>query len=169
MISKLLNPVEAGYYPPLGFHFRVNISGLDDDSKFQSISGLSTELEIEVRKEGGENQFEHILPVRSKYTPLVLKRGLMVSSKLLEWCSQTFTALGTKIDATNRGNQLFTPRDLTIHLLNEKHEPLMSWNVIQALPKKWSITDFNAEQSNIVIETLEFQYQYYTVVTAISQ
>jgi len=60
----------AKQYPPVGFHFRVVFSGIGDsdvDSRFQSVSGLSMELETETVKEGGENRYEHVLPVRSKF------------------------------------------------------------------------------------------------------
>lgn len=159
---------DTKYYPPLGFHFRVIISDLggeDMDSRFQSVAGLNVELETEGRKEGGENRFEYALPVRSKYPTLTLKRGLVVSSALLKWCSDTFNALNTNVDATNKDKPLIQPKDIMVSLLNEKHEPLMSWNIVQAYPKKWSMADLNAEQSAIAIETIELQYQYFTFKT----
>ena len=58
----------GGYYPPVGFHFKVEFMGIgnDNDSRFQSVSGLTVEYETESFKEGGENRFEHKLPVRTK-------------------------------------------------------------------------------------------------------
>lgn len=142
-------------YPPVGFHFRVVFTGIGDadiDSRFQSVSGLSAEMETEIRKEGGENRFEHVLPLRAKYAPLVLKRGLIKNSKLLtEWCNNAFSALEMK------------PVDLVISLLNENHEPLVTWNVKSAWPRKWSLSDLNAEQNSLAIETFELQYQYFTI------
>jgi phage tail-like protein len=145
----------ANYYPPVGFHFRVVFSGIGDgevDSRFQSVSGLSMELETESVKEGGENRYEHVLPVRSKFPLLVLKRGLVKNSALLtQWCNDAFQSL------------IINPVDISISLLNEAHEPLMTWNVKHAWPKKWSLSDLNAEQSAIAIETFELQYQYFTL------
>ena len=142
-------------YPPVGFHFRVVFNGIGEeqiDSRFQSVSGLSVEVETETRKEGGENRFEHTLPVRAKFPLLVLKRGLISQSKLLtQWCNNVFHSL------------IVEPKDLTVHLLNEAHEPLLTWNVVHAWPKKWSLSDLNAEQNNLAIESFELQYQYYTL------
>ncbi len=142
-------------YPPASFHFRVVFTGLGDsgiDSRFQSVSGLSIEMETESRKEGGENRYEHALPVRSKFAPLVLKRGLVKDSALLnEWCNNAFQSLDIR------------PVDLTISLLNPEHEPLMTWNVKHAWPKKWSLSDLNAEQNTLAIETFELQYHYFTI------
>ncbi len=116
----------AQTYPPAGFHFRVVFSGIgeeDIDSRFQSVSGLSMEMETESRKEGGENRYEHVLPVRAKFAPLVLKRGLIKNSELLKkWCSNAFLLLDMK------------PVDLTISLLNGEHVPLITWSVKHAIP-----------------------------------
>jgi len=144
------------HYPPVGFHFRVVFTGIgagEIDSRFQSVSGLNMELETESKKEGGENRYEHVLPVRAKYPILVLKRGLIKDSELLKtWCSQTFISL------------LIQPVDLTVSLLNETHEPLMTWNVKHAWPRKWSLSELNAEQNSLAIETFELQYQYFTIL-----
>ncbi len=156
------------YYPLVGFHFKVEFTGLDNndiDCRFQSVSGLNVEYETESRKEGGENRFEHLLPVRTKYPSLVLKRGLIKDSSLKNWIIITLDALSVKVDAQNQDKPLIEPKDLTISLLNEKHQPLMTWKIIRAWPKKLSFSDFNAEQSQLVIETLEFQYQYFTIKT----
>ncbi|TVR38450.1 MAG: phage tail protein [Bacteroidia bacterium] len=145
----------ANYYPPVGFHFRVVFSGIGDsdvDSRFQSVSGLSMELETESVKEGGENRYEHVLPVRSKFPVLILKRGLVSNSDLLKkWCNDAFQSLTIK------------PVDITVSLLNEEHEPLMTWNIKHAWPKKWSLSDLDAQKSELAIESFELQYHYFTL------
>ena len=139
----------SNYYPPVGFHFLVEFANHGDECQFQSVSGLSVDLETEEIKEGGENRFTHKLPVRAQYPNLILKRGLLVNSGLLNWCSDAIENF--KIEPTN----------VIIKLLNEKSEPLMSWNVVQAWPVKWAISDFNAEENRLVIETLELTYSYF--------
>jgi len=144
------------YYPPVGFHFKVEFQGLDKevlDVRFQSVTGLAIDMQTQSIKEGGEHRFDHVLPIRTKYSNVVLKRGLTVNSKLIEWCLDTFQTL------------IIYPKDVLIYLLNEEQEPLMTWNVVQAWPKKWSVSDFNAEKGGLVIETLELEYQYFTIET----
>ncbi|MGB1450867.1 MAG: phage tail protein, partial [Marinirhabdus sp.] len=58
----------------------------------------------------------------------------------------------------------FSPTDLTVKLLNEAHEPLITWNVVHAYPVKWDVGDFNAEENKLVIETIELAYNYFTLV-----
>jgi len=145
----------AGYYPPVGFHFSVSFdkktTTSENDGLFQSVSGLNVEFETESIKEGGENRFVHLLPVRAKYSNLVLKRGMFTNSEIISWCLNAFE------------NLEIVPADLQVSLLNEEHEPLITWNIIHAWPVKWNITDLNAEESKLMIETIELAYQIFTV------
>ena len=79
----------ATYYPPVGFHFRVDFSGFPGESadiRFQSISGINASVpNSETYQEGGENRFTHRLPQRASYENLVLKRGMLVGSRLIQW------------------------------------------------------------------------------------
>ncbi|MBN2635670.1 MAG: phage tail protein [Prolixibacteraceae bacterium] len=141
----------SNIYPPLGFHFKVEFANLKSEIEFQSVSGLTVELDTEDIAEGGENRFKHRLPVRSRYSKLVLKRGLLTDSSLIKWCREA-------VEDFN-----ISPTNITISLLNEEHEPLMTWNVVHAYPVKWSMGDFNAEQSQVVIETMELVYNYFNI------
>ena len=47
--------------------------------------------------------------------------------------------------------------------MNEKGEPLRTWNVSHAIPKKWSVSDLNANENSLVIETMELTYRYFTM------
>jgi phage tail-like protein len=145
----------GGYYPPVGFHFKVEFVGIgnDNDIRFQAVSGLTIEYDTESFKEGGENRFEHKLPVRTKYADVSLKRGMLTDSKVIEWCLKAFE---------NREFQLAT---VNISLLNEKHEAIKRWEVIEAWPKKWRVSDLNAQENGIVVETLDLAYKYFKVKT----
>jgi len=141
------------YYPPWSFYFRVEfgISKNKDDVRFQSVSGLAVEHDMEEFKEGGENRFTHKLPVRTKYSDLVLKRGMLTDSEVIKWCLRAFR------------DRDFEPSDITVTLMNEKSEPLKVWNVVHAVPRKWQASDLNANENAVVIETLELSYRYFTM------
>jgi phage tail-like protein len=145
----------AQFYPPVGFHFSVEFTGIDtsqNDNQFQSVSGLSVDLETEEVAEGGENRFKHKIPVRTKYPNLVLKRGTLINSGVIKWCRKALEDFD------------ITPIDITVKLLNEKHEPLQTWSIVHAYPVKWNTGDFSAEESKLVIETLELTYNYFKIV-----
>ncbi|MGI0494753.1 phage tail protein [Alkalinema pantanalense CENA528] len=144
----------ANYYPPVGFHFKVEVLGLTpkaDDVRFTEVSGLSVELGTEEVAEGGENRFIQKYPTRSKYPELVLKRGLLLKSEVLTWIRQCIEDYDIK------------PKNIDIKLLNEAHEPLLTWHIANAYPTKWSISDLNASNNAVVIESLQFFYQYFTL------
>ena len=79
-----------GNYPLVGFHFIVAFElfpQMPHDFRFQEVSGLSVDVEMESFKEGGQNRFEHQLPVRTKYSDITLKRGMGVLPSGIEaWC-----------------------------------------------------------------------------------
>jgi len=143
----------GGYYPPVGFHFKVEFSGIgnDNDCRFQSVSGLNVEFDTESFKEGGENRFEHKLPGRTKYPDLSLKRGMLTDSEVIKWCLKAFQ------------QREFKPADVYVTLLNEKHSGIKTWHFRKAWPRKWSVSDFNAQENAVVVETLELSYTYFTV------
>lgn len=134
------------------FHFEVSFNGIGTnnlDARFQSVTGLEATFDTETIKEGGENRFEHVIPVRRKYSDLVLKRGALAkgdSSAITEWLDNSFR------------NFFVRPVNLDVILLNEKHEPLMKWKVIHAWPKAWKFGELNAEKGEVLLETLELSY-----------
>lgn len=172
------------YYPLTSFSFRVqfaNISKLNLDMRFQSVSGLSAEVVTETYREGGQNIKDHVLPVKTQYPDLVLKRGFVALdfegspihvpevrqvagdipgnqrsgyevNDLRQWCFQMMETL------------IVQPTDIVISLQNAKGVPLSSWSVKRAWPKKWQISDFNAEENRLAIETMEFNYYYFTIL-----
>jgi phage tail-like protein len=144
----------ANYYPPPGFHFRVEVLGVppnDNDLRFTEVGGLSVEAGTEEFAEGGENRFIQKYPTRAKYPELVLKRGLLLNSEVLKWIRQSIDELRIQ------------PKNIDVKLLNEEHEPLMTWHVVNAFPTKWAVSDLNAATNAVVIESLQFFYQYFTV------
>lgn len=146
----------TNYYPYLGFHFRVTFDGLSgsgNDVSFQSVKGLEVQLETETLKEGGVLDHEHVLPVRTKFTPLTLERGVFKSenSAVIKWCKDAFF------------NFKFNPITVHVVLLNEQHTPLITWNLRHVWPKSWKTKDLNAQQGEVLIETLELNYNAFTV------
>jgi phage tail-like protein len=140
------------YYPPVGFHFRVEVLGLssDNDVRFTEVSGLSVEMGTEELAEGGENRFVQKYPVRAKYPELTLKRGLLVSSAVVDWIRRCIE------------DYQIEPKNIDVTLLNEEHQPLVTWHVIGAYPTRWSVSDLNASNNAVVTETLQLFYQYFT-------
>lgn len=139
------------YYQTVNFLFQVEfqLGSESFDLKFQSVTGLDSTLDTETVKEGGENRFEHVIPVRRKYGPLVLKRGILTpsESKLTSWLKKSFD--DEKVEPIP---------NLNISLLNEEQEVLMLWKINNVWPRSWRIGELNAERGEVLIETLELNY-----------
>jgi phage tail-like protein len=141
------------FYQTVNFHFRVEFRSEAQslDISFQSVTGLDSTLDTETVKEGGENRFEHVVPVRRKYGPLILKRGLLTpaESGITKWLKKVFD------------DQIVKPIE-TVHikLLNQDHQPLMQWTINNVWPRSWKIGELNAERGEVLIETMELNYNY---------
>lgn len=149
------NIIDGLIYPPPGFHFLVVIEMFPQtpqDFRFQSVSGLNVTIPTEAVAEGGENRFKHQLPGVPQYDKLVLKRGMFLGSYITTWCKNAIEDFQIE------------PKNILISLLNDLHVPLTTWHVFNAYPVKVSISEFNAEQNTLVIETLELAYQFYKTV-----
>jgi phage tail-like protein len=140
------------YSMPRSFHFKVEFQDIGvtaNDVRFQDVSGLNAEIGVEEIKSGGENRFSHRLPIRAKYSNLILKRGMLTDSGLIKW----FT------DAVE--NFSFSTATIIVKLLDQDHQPLQTWSFIKAWPVKWSVSEFKATENAIVVETIELAYQYF--------
>ncbi|MEI7829427.1 MAG: phage tail protein [Prolixibacteraceae bacterium] len=144
----------SNYYPPVGFHFKVEVPALSsngDDVRFTEVSGLSVEMKTEEVPEGGENRFAQKYPGGVRYTDITLKRGLLIQSELTDWIDRCINSFDIQ------------PKEIFIKLLNENHDPLITWHLINAYPTKWSVSDLNSSNNAVVVESLQLTYQYFTV------
>lgn len=144
------------YYPPVGFYFKLSITGVSNasDAGFQEVSGITAELGIEEIAEGGENRFKYRVPDRAKYSNLVVKRGLVVkNSALAQWCLTTIPG-----DFSAQ----ITTKTVTVVLMDPNGNNLMAWDFINAWPVKWSVSDFKSTDDSVVVESIEFAYSYFT-------
>lgn len=146
-------------YQIVGFHFKVSFLNLpttkEVDVSFQSVTGLDVQIEKESLKEGGENRFEHSLPGRRKYSTLTLKRGILKpkDSGLTTWCQDAFQ------------NMKITPiGNVNVQLLDENHNGLMKWQLSHVWPVSWKVGELNAEKGEVLIETLELNYNYFKLI-----
>lgn len=140
------------FYQTVNFHFSVEFSSIPGDSvdvRFQSVAGLDSTIDTETLKEGGENRFEHVIPTRRKYGPLTLKRGILKpgDSKVTSWLKKAFDDEIIDVIPT-----------VNIMLLGEDHKPVMKWTINNVWPRGWKVGELNAERGEVLIETLELNY-----------
>ncbi|MEH1993127.1 phage tail protein [Nostoc sp.] len=130
-------------YPIPVFYYRVTIDG-DDSHAFSEVSGLSIEYETITYKDGlsYKDGAKH-MPGLSTPVNFSLKKGIVrKDSYLFNWISSI------KLNTVAK-------RDIRIDLLDETGAAIVSWNAINAFPKKLDAPSFNATTNEVAIESLD--------------
>lgn len=135
---KLWDPFHA-------FNFFVEVEGLLVAS-FTECSGLQVETEVQEYAEGGLNDYTHHFRGRTKYPPLILKKGLTLNNQLWRWHQGVIEG---KVERKNG----------TIYLLDTTHVPVIWWNFKKAFPAKWTGPELRANSSDVAIESVELVHQ----------
>jgi phage tail-like protein len=133
------------------FHFMVEWApGVN--TGFTEVTGLSVETEaIEYRHGASPEYFKTKQPGLKKYGNITLKRGTFEKDNdFFTWWKETkfFEMKGAQFRRT-----------ITIKLLNEAHEPTISWEVKNAWPTKVQSADLKADANEIAIETIELAHE----------
>jgi phage tail-like protein len=137
------------------FRFRVEIQGVNH-AVFTECKLPSLQIETQEIKEGGMNNFVHQLPVRVKAGSITLKYGITKSDALLEWYLKVLQAM-------MRGNLKDVMYPVTITMLNVQRQPMATFNLLDAYPKKWSGPTLKADDKAIAIEELELAFTDFVV------
>lgn len=129
--------------PLRGFRYLVEMEGLASGG-FLRVKGLSREVKHESYREGGVNEYEHKLATQVSYPVVVLERGLALE-ELWKWAQ----------DAADGNVQR---RTLWVRLQDEANEKAWAWQIENAIPVKWSCTDLDASNSQVLMESLELAH-----------
>ncbi len=133
-------------YPIPKFHFQVQWGGTRIG--FSEVTGLTIENEVIEYREGSSPEYNKIkMPGLHKFGNITLKRGIFASD------NDYFNWLNTvKLNTIER-------RDLIISLLNENHEPVVSYKVKQAWPVKLQAPDLKSDANEVAIESIELAHE----------
>jgi phage tail-like protein len=132
------------------FHFRIQFNGLKNDAEadthFQSVSGLkvmvaSTDNSAAVK---GNKK----LPVLNN--PVVLKRAISQQpiSPLREWVLENL-----------KGSTSTPLSEVLIQVLDEEHQPAITFRLTHVTAAGWQLGELNAQQSELLMEEFALQYR----------
>jgi phage tail-like protein len=125
---------------------------LDDAElgEFSTCEGLGIEVVMEVREEGGNNDFAWSLPSRLKYPNVKLTRPLSSdSARVVRWISEI-------VESTRRTNGKIVAK-------TSAGKPILTWALADVVPVRWSGPSFSPESSKVAIETLELAHHGFRV------
>jgi len=133
-------------YPIPKFHFQVQWGGTRIG--FTEVTGLTVENEVIEYREGSSPEYNKIkMPGLHKYGNITLKRGIFTSdNEYFDWLNSV------KLNTIER-------RDLIISLLNENHEPVVSYKVKQAWPVKIQAPDLKSDANEVAVESIELAHE----------
>lgn len=127
--------------PLHGFRFLVEIDGIAA-AGFMRVKGVAREVRVESVREGGVNDYEHKLFTQVAYANLVLERGL-AQDTLWNWAL-----------AVSNGD--IERKSITVALRDHDGSARWTWHVDHAYPVKWSVSDLDANASQVTMESVEF-------------
>lgn len=137
-------------YPLPVFHFQVEWGGTK--LGFSEVSGLSIENQLIEYRDGLSPEYSSIkMPGIPKYGNITLKRGILPEdNEFYDWLNTI------KMNKAER-------RDLIISLLNENHEPVMTWKAANAFPVKIEGPGLNSTGNEVAVESLEIAHEGLTI------
>ncbi|GAA0473555.1 phage tail-like protein [Actinoplanes campanulatus] len=135
-------------YPLSTLHFVVDWGDQErGTTSFSEVSGLTLEAEVIEYRGGADLQFStHKQPGLRKFSNVTLKRGIApaeAGNGLFQWYNSI------TVGAVER-------RDVSISLLNEVSEPVMTWKIKAAWPVKLEGPGLKSTGTDVAIESLEF-------------
>jgi phage tail-like protein len=138
-------------YPLPKFHFRVEWGGTRIG--FTEVTGLDQQVEAIEYREGSSLEYSKIkMPGLHKFSNITLKRGT------IEGDTDMYAWVKT-INLT-----IVERRDIVISLLNETHNPVMTWKAKNAFPVKIQASDLKSDGNEVAIETLEIAHEGLSLV-----
>ena len=136
--------------PYKSYNFIVEVDGITV-AAFRQVGGLASETEvIEYRVGSDKTNTARKLPGLTKYTNIVLKRGITQDNQLWLWRK-----------AIEQG----TPdrRSGAIVLLDDERNPVRRWRFSEGWITKFDGPDLNAKANDVAIETIEIAHEGLTI------
>ncbi|TXK50298.1 phage tail protein, partial [Pontibacter qinzhouensis] len=104
-------------------------------------------------REGSSKTYSKIkMPGLAKFSNITLKRGTFADdTDFYKWINTI------NLNTVER-------RDIIIQLLNEQHEPVLTWRALKAFPLKVQASDLKADGNEVAIETIEIAHEGLSIV-----
>jgi len=139
--------------PLVNTRFEIEMSQKNDKyvpfGIFSEFTGLSAEVEVLLIEEGGCNGYIHKLPVRTKFSDITLKRGIIPEDNQ--------DALWKWLEAVINGK--FQRKNVSVVLYDASGEWRRRWNFENAYPVKWEGPTLKADDRVITMETLVLAHE----------
>ena len=134
-------------YPIPRYHFEVDWGG--SKLSFTEVTGLVMEREkIEYRHSASKDFNKIAMPGLVKNNNITLKRGKFEGD--FEFNTWLEAVANERVE--NR-------RDVTIRLMNEKHDPVAAWTAARCFAVKLTAPDLKSDANEVAIESIEVAHE----------
>ncbi|WP_319585476.1 phage tail protein [uncultured Desulfobulbus sp.] len=142
------------------FRFKVSLYRSDSNEllcagSFSEVTGFELTMEPRVIKEGGLNWGEHQRSGPTKFSPIILKRGVTTINDLWTWFDITTRQANYGYRLTGEITVLGNPTAGQTVADNA----VMVWKLTGVLPTKFKGPDLNATASQVAIEELQLVHE----------
>ena len=131
-------------YSQFNFMVKLGNTGGEDEiaGGFSDFSGAGNTVKYAEYRNGNDKE-NHVrkIPNINSTEDVTLKRGIIGDLRLFDW-----------IKATREGT--YSPRTVTVTLLDEARTPVCSWTLRQAQPSKWVGPSLSGKGSDVAMEEL---------------
>ena len=132
------------------FRFSVEIDGMIV-AGFSHASGIEMEILTTELKEGGLNEYTRKIVIGTKYSPIVLKKGITTSNFFGSWCQAIASGYITR-------------KDGAIILIGPDGQEFRRWNFVEAYPTKWTGPELDSMTPNVAFESVTLTHNGIKVV-----
>ncbi len=140
------------------FRFKVNLYNSDSNQllcsgKFSEATGFELTMEPKTIQEGGRNWGELQRSGLTKFSPIILKRGVTTINDLWSW-----------FDATTRGSNYGYRLHGEIIVLgnpgkDKAENPVMTWHLENVMATKFKGPDLNSTANQVAIEEIHLVHE----------
>lgn len=116
-------------------------------ASFSSCQGLSAKMTTTTIREGGVNDQQRIFLGPTKFTEVILSRGMTDNLLFWNWMQGALTG--------GRGLR----RNINILTFNQAGETMQCWTLMGAVPITWKAPGFKADGSNVAVEEITIAFE----------
>lgn len=140
------------------FRFKVNLYNSENNQllcsgKFSEVTGFELTMEPKTIQEGGRNWGELQRSGITKFTPIILKRGVTTVNDLWSW-------FDASTRGSNYGYRLHGEIIVLGNPLDGKEEnPIMTWHLENVMATKFKGPDLNSTANQVAIEEIHLVHE----------
>jgi|SRR5215211_698003 len=139
---------------PIAVSFRLTISGTESAGVFKEATGFDSESEVSEIKRSLPNGRTEVVKAagNAKWSDIELKRGVDQDKSLWNWRK---LVIAGKLDAARK--------DCTITMLDYEGQPVVTYSIINAWPKKYTGVGLKADSNEVAVEGITLSHEGFEV------